>query len=463
MTEPEDLPASLEAAAQRHLARQVTVQKATRLSAGASADTFLIEVDGASEPGWVLRRSTRNMELAVDKRTEALTQRACRDAGIPVPEVVFVLEPEDGLGDGYVTALLQGETLPQRILSDPKLERTRATLAARCGQVLAAIHQVPLESLPHLADEDVHAQIEALQAQHRSFAEPQPVFELALRWLREHVPSRARRSLVHGDFRNGNIMIDADGIVAVLDWELTHLGDPLEDLGWLCVNSWRFGQRELPVGGFGTREDLVLAYERAANVVVDRASMHFWEVFGTLKWGVICQYQVFAHLSGEVQSLERAMIGRRVSETAADLLVLLTGEEGWPTATHESPARETAFDRPSAHEILAALEGFATEALLPATSGALQFQARVARNALRTLAREATLGPAIIEAARTRLQALVGTSGPLASQERELASGIAEGTYTLETPGLVGHLRQVAVDRLSVDNPRYSTFRALQR
>ena len=132
--------------------------------------------------------------------------------------------------------------------------------------------------------------------------------------------------LVHGDFRNGNLIIGTDGVRAVLDWELAHLGDPMEDLGWICTNSWRFGSIDLPVGGFGEREDLFRGYEEAGGVV-DPGRVHFWEVFGSLKWGIMCMSMYSVYRSGADRSVERAAIGRRSSEAEIDLMNLLTGED----------------------------------------------------------------------------------------------------------------------------------------
>ena len=134
---------------------------------------------------------------------------------------------------------------------------------------------------------------------------------------------------MHGDFRNGNLMVDGNGLAGVLDWELAHFGDPMEDLGWLCVNAWRFGNIALPVGGFGTREDLFAGY-RAAGGTVDEERVRFWEVFGTLKWGVICEGMGDAWLTGAEPSVERAAIGRRASEADIDLLNLIAPRDGRP-------------------------------------------------------------------------------------------------------------------------------------
>jgi aminoglycoside phosphotransferase (APT) family kinase protein len=153
------------------------------------------------------------------------------------------------------------------------------------------------------------------------------VFELALRWLRGHDPGPPDRlTLVHGDFRHGNLIIGPDGLRAVLDWELAHLGDAMEDLGWICVNSWRFGEIDKPVGGFGSREELFAGYQ-AAGGRVDPDRVKFWEVMGTLRWGVMCCGMMQRFREGPDHSMERAMIGRRASETEIDLLRLLAPRE----------------------------------------------------------------------------------------------------------------------------------------
>ncbi len=152
-----------------------------------------------------------------------------------------------------------------------------------------------------------------------SLGEPHPAFELAFRWLAEHRPPPAGEAIVHGDFRLGNVIVDGDGLAAVLDWELAHVGDPMEDLGWLCVKAWRFGGRG-PVAGLGEYGDLFDAYGEASARAVDPEVVRWWEVLGTLKWGIMCIMQANAHLTGASRSHELAAIGRRVCENEHDLL-----------------------------------------------------------------------------------------------------------------------------------------------
>jgi aminoglycoside phosphotransferase (APT) family kinase protein len=157
-----------------------------------------------------------------------------------------------------------------------------------------------------------------------TLGQPHPAFELAFRWLEQHRPASPRQAIVHGDFRLGNIIVGDDGLRAVLDWELAHLGDPMEDLGWLCVKAWRFGSSK-PVAGVGDRAELFAAYEAAGGGTVDPAAAHWWEVLGTLKWGIMCILQCSAHLSGLSRSHELAAIGRRVCENEHDLFLALEG------------------------------------------------------------------------------------------------------------------------------------------
>src|SRR5207253_2145890 len=136
--------------------------------------------------------------------------------------------------------------------------------------------------------------------------DPHPALELALRWLAAAPPAPRAETLVHGDFRIGNVIFGPEGLRAVLDWELAHVGDPMEDLGWLCVRSWRFGNDDKPVGGIGSREQLFRAYENAGGGPVDPTGVRFWEVLGNLKWGIMTIMQAKTYLDGLVRSVELA-------------------------------------------------------------------------------------------------------------------------------------------------------------
>src|SRR5690606_23914201 len=132
--------------------------------------------------------------LEIDKATEARAQAAAYAHGVPVAEVIFVLEPEDGLGEGYAMQLLEGEPSPRRFLGD---EGIRASLAQQVGAVLARIHEVPRSALPPLPHETPAEQLRRLRDAYDSFEQPSPVFEVAFRWLEVNLPPSRPAALVH--------------------------------------------------------------------------------------------------------------------------------------------------------------------------------------------------------------------------------------------------------------------------
>jgi aminoglycoside phosphotransferase (APT) family kinase protein len=304
------------------------VTSAVRLSGGASQETWSFDiVHPAGNIAAILRRAPQGYGAAPARaaglNAEAALMQLAHGAGVPSPKVLHVLRAEDGLGTGFIMERVDGETIPRKILRDEQFADARPKLARQLGGILAVIHGLQLPQLPELRRMTAATEISELERDYRSFNWQRPVFELALRWLRDHDPGPSEQvTLVHGDFRHGNLIIGPDGVRAVLDWELAHTGDPMEDLGWICVNSWRFGEIDRPVGGFGSREELFAGYE-AAGRRADSGRVHFWEVMGTLRWGIMCCGMMQRFRLSPEHSMERAMIGRRSSETEIDLLRLL--------------------------------------------------------------------------------------------------------------------------------------------
>jgi len=272
------------------------VHDVRRLSGGASMESwvFAVESDESAIETFVLRRAQQaghdgpEPMMAIPLATEAELIRQAHAHGVAVPEVIVELQPEDNLGTGFVMGHVAGETIPQRILRDPDMARARDRLAGQCGEALAKIHSIRTSGLavdPPLDMVDGPKTIANLEAQLNEFGHASPIFSAALTWLETQATTCDTPVLVHGDFRHGNLMIGSDGLAAVLDWELAHLGDPMEDLGWLCAPSWRFGTMDRAVGGFGDRPQLFEAYEAASGVAVDADRVTFWEAVATLSGG----------------------------------------------------------------------------------------------------------------------------------------------------------------------------------
>jgi aminoglycoside phosphotransferase (APT) family kinase protein len=320
--------ARLAGALGRVLGPGLRVEGLRRVSGGASRETWLFDAadPAGARHGLVLRRDPGGHGGQTDRATEYALLTATAAAGAAVPRPVLLLEPGDDLGTGFVMERIEGETIPRRILRDSEYDAARPLLAGQCGTIAAAIHATDISTLPEMPVLDAAAQLDQYRSLLDALGEPHPALELGLRSLEERLPPPPPAPrLVHGDFRNGNLVVGADGVRAVLDWELAHLGDPAEDLGWLCVRSWRFGIDDLVVGGFGRLDALLDAYRAAGGDAPEPEVVHFWMTLGTLKWGAMTVLQAFAHLQGAVRSVELATLGRRVVEMEWDLLDALDG------------------------------------------------------------------------------------------------------------------------------------------
>jgi aminoglycoside phosphotransferase (APT) family kinase protein len=305
------------------------VRNLRRLTGGASRETWAFDAvfaSGAERP-LILRRDPPTAARAGGAmRREAAAIEAAARAGVPVPKVLAHGGDPGALDAPFIVMdFVEGETVPRRILRSDAYAGVRPRLAERCGEILARVHAIPPEEVEGLETPDALGQ---LRGALDSFEESSPALELGMRWLERNRPDAGTARVVHGDFRNGNLMVGPDGIRAVLDWELVHLGDPMEDLGYLCTRCWRFGVVERPVGGFGDYANLFRGYEKVSGRRVDPELVRWWELFSSVWWGVGCMVQASQHLSGTVRSVELAAIGRRVWEQEYDVLLYLKGRSG---------------------------------------------------------------------------------------------------------------------------------------
>jgi len=304
----------------------VSLRGLRRLSGGASRETWAFDavLAGGAERALILRRDPPGAARGGGAMArEAAAIEAAGRAGVPVAGIVARGEGTGALEAPFIVMdRVEGETVPRRILRDEALAATRPRLAEQCGEILARVHAIPPAEVAGLEAPDALAQ---LRGALDHFEESSPALELGMRWLERNRPATEPTAVVHGDFRNGNLIVGPDGVRAVLDWELVRLGDPMEDLGYLCARCWRFGAVERPVGGFGERADLFRGYERASGRRVDPELVHWWELLSTVWWGAGCMVQASRHLSGEVRSIELAAIGRRVREQEYDALLYVGG------------------------------------------------------------------------------------------------------------------------------------------
>lgn len=412
------------------------VEHLGRLSGGANMESWSFDWGGA---GYILRRApcAEIMEgRPFGHDVEAAIVRAARAAGVRAPEIVGELLPEEALGSGYVMRRIDAEVSPTAILADPP-----PSLVRDAARELARIHKIPPGGFAQLPSAGAGQMVADLKARFAGYGGDRPVFALAIRWLEEHLPEPAAAVFLHGDFRMGNLMANESGIAAVLDWELCHLGDRHQDLAFGCINSWRFGHIDRPAFGAGALADFWAAYGAESGVAVEPARFRFWLVYSTLWWGLCCLQMADIWRSGLDKTLERAVIGRRASETEVDLLMLL--EEDAPETQRlpirlDEPPESIRQGEPSPIEMIEALSDWLEKDIKPWAEGRDRFMTAVALNALGMLQREA--------------------ASPSTVHDKALADDLLTGRLTLATPGLLARLKKAALAKLAADQPKYSAL-----
>jgi aminoglycoside phosphotransferase (APT) family kinase protein len=424
-----------------------TVSELRRLSGGASRETWSFRLDGRP---LILQRQRPASDLARSMRDETAAVRAAGEAGLPVPAIVLDATGDDlplGL-PAVVVEHVPGESIARKLLRDDEYADVRRRLAEECGRVLAGIHQLPAGTV---SSEPVADPLPGLQATMDSFGTAHPAFELAFRWLARHrpAPSPHAPTLVHGDFRTGNLLVTPDGVSAVLDWEIVHSGDPLEDLGWFCVRAWRFGVDDKPAGGFGSREQLWAGYEAGGGGVVDPDAARWWEIYGTLRWGVICLMQEAAHRLGFTRSVELATIGWRACENEYDVLALLAPDREPPVPTPVDRDRAG----PRAADLVEAVREWVEGDVADATEGRVRFHARVATNALNMIERTIRIGPTL-DAAHAERLARLGVA-----DDHALAAAIRSGAFDDRWDEVHEALWAASRDALAISHPGYDERR----
>ena len=412
----------------------------TRLSGGANMESWAFEWGGGA---YVLRRapSAEYMEgRPYGHPVEAALVRAAHAGGVKAPEVIGVLSDADGMGTGYVMRRVIAEVSPAKILA-----AAPRSLVADLGRELALIHALPRAAIPaEIPVMDTAAALAELKARFLSYGGDRPAIALAIKWCEDHLPEPADPVLVHGDYRMGNVMVDADGLAAVLDWELAHLGDAHEDLAFGCMTVWRFGMLDKPAFGVGSLDDYFAAYEAAGGRPVDRDLFKYWLVYRTLWWALGCLQMGQAWRSGADTTVERVVVGRRTAEQELDIIRLL--EDGAPAAERAAPlppspaAAAAPVGEPTTQEMVQAVRDWLGEAIKPQAEGHGKFQVAVAMNALGIVMRDLGAG--------------------VRAEDKALAGDILAGRATLADPGLLARLRRAALDKCAVDSPKYAALAA---
>ncbi|MEM7361030.1 MAG: phosphotransferase [Pseudomonadota bacterium] len=442
------------------------VSNLRRLSGGASMETWAFSWGGDEVESLIVRcRPTEanshsdtagGIEMGqISLEMEAQLLAVLRDHGVRVPRHVCDLPLNNDLVIGYVMSQESGEALPTKILRDPRFATARETLAYKCGQELAKIHSVPNAALPPgLEDISIGQRLDKFQEMSDRFGNVSPVHQLAINWLRENQPESAARCLLHGDFRNGNLLVDETGLSSILDWELAHIGHPEEDLGYLCSNVWRFGVPNRPVGGFGDYQQLLAGYQEVAGWAPNLKTLKYWELFAALSWGMVCLLMEDVYHSGVDRSFERLAIGRRLSESEVDILLLLDKLQGYQTvpASEDPNTTDDAFQAARPTSLIEGVAEYLKNELVPQLDAYSAYTTRVAINSLKIAARDVqSLGQL------THLDELIAEHLGLAYENNPTASVChhMRTSNDYSDSELIGLLKRRTLIAMQVDNPKY--------
>lgn len=416
------------------------VSDLARLSGGANMESWAFRWAGGD---YVLRRAP-SAEFMADRPyghdVEAALVQAAHQGGVLAPEVVAVLEDADGIGTGYVMRRVMAEVSPAKILPAPP-----PSLISDLGRELARIHALPKSALPSALPEMNAADgLAALKERFLKYGGDRPVIALAVKWCEENLPPPVPPVLVHGDYRMGNIMVDANGLAAVLDWELAHFGDGHEDLAFGCMAVWRFGALDKPAFGVGSLEHYFTAYEAEGGEKVDPARFHFWLVYRTLWWALGCLQMGLAWRSGADRTVERVVVGRRTAEQELDLLRLLEGEAPETERMRPMPAPKppvtAPHGEPATREIIEAVREWIEASIKPNASGHAKFETVVAMNALGIAMRD--------------------LDADVRAEDAALSAAILNGEARLADAGLLARLKCDVLDKCAVDSPKYPALAA---
>jgi aminoglycoside phosphotransferase (APT) family kinase protein len=310
--------------------REVKIENLSQSTAGARRRNLLFDAvsDDGVEALVATALPTADIEL-VDVGTEAAVRELAADAGVATPRIRGVCTDTKYLGGPFfLSERLDGETIPRRVLRQAERTGNGETVVRELGTALARLHSIDAAKAPEKLirppnDDPIAVTLARLRELMGELLQPEPAFSYGLRWLEDHKPDEpARCSIVHGDARNGNLIVSETGLVGILDWEGAHIGDPMDDVAWPCTRMWRFGEDDKTVGGLARVPVLRDGYESAGGTW-DDDRFRWWRALGTLRWGLGLAGQAAQHLDGRYRSIVMAGSGRRVSELAYDLLLLV--------------------------------------------------------------------------------------------------------------------------------------------
>ncbi len=314
----------------RELGADTVIAAAKLLDGGAVQENWRLDVAVNGEMAtWVMRTDAdQRLSLSLDREAEFAVIAAVAKTGVPVAKPILRCADASVIGRPFlIQTWSDGQAQARQITRDADLAEFGPGLARELGRTLAMIHairppQPDLAMLPFAVMQPARTEANRLKTALTTASQARPALDYALAWLDTHAPATQQPTLVHGDYRTGNYMVRDHKLMAILDWELSHWGDPHEDIGWFCARCWRFGNdaTDQEAGGIAPRRAFYDGYNEAAQVKIDEAAIPYWEIMAAAKWAVLAVLQGDRFLTGGENSIELALTGLMAPEMEFDCL-----------------------------------------------------------------------------------------------------------------------------------------------
>lgn len=276
---------------------------------------------------YVLRSDAQSIvATSLSREQEFRVLKVVHDAGVLVPEPLWLCEDKDLIGSQFYTMqMVDGIGLGPKVVKDGTVGGDRQALGEKLGRELAKIHSIrpPKTDIGFLPEPTVKPALQSITGLRRhldDLHESRPMLEWGLRWAELNQPSEPVITLVHNDYRTGNLLLDGNGLTGILDWEFAAWGDPMTDVGWFCAKCWRFSRPDLEGGGITSRDAFYRGYQSTSGRAIDAQAVYFWEVIAHIRWAVIALQQAHRHMSGSQRSLELALTGRLLPDLEKEIL-----------------------------------------------------------------------------------------------------------------------------------------------
>jgi aminoglycoside phosphotransferase (APT) family kinase protein len=319
-------------------AENPSITNLQKIVGGSSRENIAFEAEWTEEGrkiarSFIIRRDPVASLLETDRELEFKVLQSLESTPVPAPKIYWLERDEKWLERPFVVMeKMTGSpvsAMSRMSLFAPEDPALRAKIAKQWVEILAQIHSVDWKGLglssigvPEAGTDCARREIDKWEKvidKHK--LEPQPILTEALLWLKNNKPESERITLVHADFKQDNFLFEGEKITAFLDWEMSHLGDPMEDLGWSCMAWWR---QDTPlICGLLEKEEFFRYYEDLSGIKVDERKVSFYQVLGCVKMTAIILTGVRSFSDGRSHDLTLGLLGFLIPKLENELANLL--------------------------------------------------------------------------------------------------------------------------------------------